>query len=79
MERVGRDLRKAPADGFAGVVLAVLDDVVAARTSDLARIELPRRVAPKDMPSIDAGIVDSQRRAVKDAGQNPDVLNGAAF
>ena len=78
-ERVGRDLRKAPAHGFARIVLAVLDDVVALGASDLARIDLAQRVAPEDVPRIDPRVVDAQRRAVEDAGQNSDILDGAAF
>ncbi len=78
-KRVGRDLRKAPAHGFARIVLAVLDDVVALGASDLARIDLAQRVAPEDVPRIDPRVVDAQRRAVEDAGQNSDILNGAAF
>src|SRR5882672_10224404 len=31
------------------------------------------------MPSVETGIVDPQRGAVKDARQDPDVLDGAAF
>src|SRR5262249_6963027 len=78
-KRIARDLGKAPAHRFAGLVRALLDDVVALCAADLARIELSHRVAPKDMPGIEAGIVDAQRRAVEHAGQNPDVLDGAAF
>src|SRR5579863_7443741 len=78
-ERAGCDLRKTPAHGFAGVVLAVLDDVGALGAADLARVDLAHRIAPEDVPGIDAGIVDAQRRAVEHAGKNPHVLDGAAF
>jgi hypothetical protein len=56
-----------------------LHDVVAAGAADLAPIDLLERVAPEDMPGVDVGIVDPQRRAVKEARQDPHVLDGAAF
>jgi len=40
---------------------------------------LPQRIAPKDMPGVYSRIVDAQRRAAEDSGQNPHVLDGAAF
>src|SRR5579872_4512224 len=58
-ERAGRDLRKTPAHGFAGIVLAVLDDVGALGAADLSRVDLAHRIAPEDVPGIDAGIVDA--------------------
>src|SRR5579863_377753 len=51
-ERAGCDLRKTPAHGFAGVVLAVLDDVGALGATDLARVDLAHRIAPEDVPGI---------------------------
>src|SRR5262245_23242110 len=78
-KRVRRDVVEAPAHQVAGVVLAVLNDGLAARTTDLAAIELPHGIAPQDVPGIDVGVVDAQRRAVEDARQNPDILDGAAF
>jgi hypothetical protein len=78
-KRGGRYVRKAPAHGFARIVRADLDDVVALRLADLPGIELPERIAPKDMPRVDGGVIDPQRRAVEHAGQYPDILNGATF
>src|SRR5262245_52460260 len=74
VERIGRDVDETPAHRCAGIILALLHDVLAARTAELPPIELPQRVAPENVPCVEAGIVDPQRRAVEDAGQNPDVL-----
>jgi hypothetical protein len=78
-ERVGRDLGEAPADRGTGIVLAVLHDGAAAGATDLPSVQLLQRIAPENVPSVDAGIVDPQCRAVKKSRQYPHVLNGAAF
>src|SRR5262245_38590051 len=78
-ERVGFDVREAPAYEVTRVVLAVLHDVIPACPTDLACVELAHRVAPEDVPGIDAGIVNPQRRAVEHAWQDPHVLNGSSF
>ena len=78
-ERAGRDLRETPAHGFAGVVLAVLNNVGALGAADLARVDLAHRIPSEDVPGVDAGIVDAQRRAVEHAGKNSHVLDGATF
>src|SRR5262245_66467353 len=64
MERVGGDRREAPADRRAVLVLAVLNDIVAARAAKLAAVHLAQRVAPQDVPGVERRIVDAQRGAV---------------
>src|SRR5215471_10340117 len=70
---------KAPAHGFSRIVFADLNDVASLRPPDLARVELPDRIAPQDVPGVDSRVVNAQRRAMEDARQDPDVLNGASF
>src|SRR4029077_19316235 len=53
VQRIGRDLGEAPANCFAGVILAELDDVAVAGAPDLAAVELPHWVAPQDVPGAD--------------------------
>src|SRR5262245_48425623 len=47
--------------------------------ADLAAVALFERIAPEDVPGVDAGIVGPQRRAVEEARQDPHVLDGAPF
>src|SRR5512134_2297277 len=76
-ERVRRDLGKAPPDGVASIVLALLHNIVAVSTADLGRVILSLRIAPQDVPSVDTRVIDTQSRPVKDVRQNPHVLDGA--
>ena len=38
-----------------------------ARAADLPCVELLQRVGPQDIPGVEAGVVDPQRRAVEDS------------
>ena len=58
MERVGRDLGEAPAKHSARWQFPLLNDVGAARPSNLARVNLRCRITPEDMPGIEARIVE---------------------
>src|SRR5688572_26044751 len=78
-ERVRRDVGEAPAHPLARVVGALLHNVLPARAAELARVVLLHRIAPENVPGIDAGVINAQRRAVKEAGQDPDVLDGATL
>ncbi|MFL5313618.1 MAG: hypothetical protein ACJ8A0_00880, partial [Microvirga sp.] len=55
---------------------ALLHDVDATGAADLARVVLLQRVAPQDVPGVEGGVVDAQRRAEENARQDPDVLDG---
>ena len=79
MKRVACYLGKTPTGGLACAVAAVLNNIFAAGATDLTGVELLERIAPHDVPGIQARIVNAQRRAVIDAGQYPDVLNRPAF
>jgi hypothetical protein len=57
-ERVPRDLAEPPPGRVAGIVRALLHDLRAVGTANLARVELPERVAPQDVPRVEAGVVD---------------------
>src|SRR5215207_10239253 len=78
-EAVRRDLGEAPARRDAAVGGALLHDVTAAGAAELARVELLQRVAPQDVPGVEAGVVDPECRAEEEARQDPDVLDGAAL
>src|SRR5262249_41518878 len=78
-ERGGRNLTEAPAQRGPPVGLAFLHDLVSVRAPDLPCVDLPQRIAPQNVPGVEAGVVDAERRAVKDTRQNPHVLDGAAF
>src|SRR5215207_3283494 len=54
-EAVRGDLGEAPARRGAAVGGAFLHDVAAAGAADLARVELLQRVAPQDVPGVEAG------------------------
>src|SRR5262249_48965731 len=59
---------EAPAQRHTSVVLSDLHDVAILSAAELTRVELLQRVAPKDVPGSEPGIVDAQGRAVEDAG-----------
>src|SRR5262245_27043501 len=91
VKRIRLDFRKDPAHRTAPRIRARLDDVRALRPADLLSEEIRCRIAPKNSPGVDLGIVDPQRRpvpiacagqrldswlAVLQAWNHPDVLNG---
>src|SRR5688500_2641408 len=78
-ERVARDLAETPSHGRAVIGLAILDDVAAASPADLAGVELLHGIAPRDVPRVDAGVIDPQGRAEEHTRENPHVLDGASF
>ena len=63
-KRIGRDLRKAPSDQIPVRSSPELNDIVALLAADHLEEILSDRVGPLDLPCIDPGIVDPQRRAV---------------
>jgi hypothetical protein len=58
-ERIGRDFREAPPKCNAAVGLAQLNDILALRPADLPGEVLSNRIAPDDVPRIDARVVDA--------------------
>ncbi|WP_210213223.1 hypothetical protein, partial [Mesorhizobium sp. M1E.F.Ca.ET.063.01.1.1] len=90
-ERIFCDARKAPAHRCTGAIGADLHDRVAFGASELTAVILVARIAPENVPGVDAKVVDAQRRAIEGPrpkrrrrtgiprGQDPDVLNRFAF
>src|SRR5262252_1834318 len=74
-ERVWGDIGKAPARIVAIVGLPQLDDFCSVRSADLSSVELPERVAPEDVPSVNTWVVHTECCAVEKVRQHPDILD----
>src|SRR6516162_9270371 len=64
-ERVLGAIPERPADLRALVVGAELDDVRPLRPAELPPVDLPHRVAPEDVPGVEARVVDAERAPVE--------------